>query len=155
MTTDIIVGFPGETDEDYQLTRAMTDRIGFDNAFVFRYSPRKDTPAATMADQVPEAIKEARNQDLLDVVNAHARAGHDALVGQQVEILCEGPSKTNPLRLSGRTPTNKIVVFEGRPRHVGRIFDVRVVHSSGFTLYGECDGLEPLAPATLAEPALA
>ena len=141
ITTDIIVGFPGETEEDYQETRALTDRLGFDNAFVFRYSPRKDTPAATMADQVPEAVKEARNQDLLDVVNRHARAAHDALVGQEVEILCEGPSKTNPRRLTGRTPGNKIVVFEGHPRQVGQIFGVRVVHSSGFTLYGDCAGL--------------
>ena len=139
VTTDIIVGFPGETEEDYQQTRALTDRIGFDNAFVFRYSPRRDTPAATMAGQVPEETKEARNQDLLSVVNAHARARHDALVGEEVSILCEGPSKTNPQRLTGRTPGNKIVVFEGRPRHVGQIFDVRVVRSSGFTLYGECD----------------
>ena len=139
VTTDIIVGFPGETEADYQETRAMTDRIGFDNAFVFRYSPRRDTPAATMPDQLPEEVKELRNKDLLEVVNAHARARHDALVGQRVEILCEGRSKTNPLRLSGRTPTNKIVVFEGGPEHVGRIFDVRVAHSSGFTLYGECD----------------
>ena len=146
VTTDIIVGFPGETEEDYQQTRALTDRIGFDNAFVFRYSPRKDTPAATMADQVPEEVKEARNHDLLSVVNAHAKARPAALVGQHVEILCEGPSKTNPRRLTGRTPQNKIVVFEGHPRQVGQIFDVRVAHSSGFTLYGECDGLET-APA--------
>ena len=74
------------------------------------------------------------------MVNDHAKRKHAALVGQQVEILCEGPSKTNPLRLSGRTRTNKIVVFEGRPRHVGQIFAVKVVHSSGFTLYAEADG---------------
>ncbi len=150
VTTDIIVGFPGETEEDYQLTHALTDRIGFDNAFVFRYSPRKDTPAATMADQVPEEVKEARNHDLLSIVNRHAKARLAACVGTEVEILCEGPSKTNPRRLTGRTPQNKIVVFEGRPRQVGQIFNVRVAHSSGFTLYGECDGLEPvptLAPA--------
>ncbi len=156
VTTDIIVGFPGETDEDYQETRALTDRIGFDNAFVFRYSPRKDTPAATMTDQVPEPIKEARNQDLLNnVVNVHARAKHAALVGREVEILCEGPSKTNPRRLTGRTPGNKIVVFEGHPRQVGQIFPVRVVHSSGFTLYGECDGLaaDGFLTTTTAAPA--
>ncbi len=154
VTTDIIVGFPGETDEDYQQTRALTDRLGFDNAFVFRYSPRKDTPAATMEGQVPEEVKEARNQDLLSVVNAHARARHDALVGARVDILCEGPSKTNPQRLSGRTPANKIVVFEGRPRHVGQIFGVRVVYSSGFTLYGECDDVDHPPAASAAVPEL-
>ncbi len=142
ITTDIIVGFPGETEEDYQATRALTDRIGFDNAFVFRYSQRRDTPAATMDSQLSEEIKEARNQDLLSVVNAHAKAKHAALVGQRVEILCEGPSKTNLLRLTGRTLGNKIVVFEGNPRQIGQVFEVQVVHSSGFTLYGECDVAE-------------
>ena len=73
LTTDIIVGFPGETDEDYAATRASCERVGFDNAFVFRYSPRRDTLAATMTDQVPEPVKAARNQDLLAVVDAHAR----------------------------------------------------------------------------------
>ena len=157
VTTDIIVGFPGETDEDYQETRALTDRIGFDNAFVFRYSPRRDTPAATLPGQIPEEVKEARNQDLLEVVNAHARARHAALVGQEVEILCEGPSKTNPRRLGGRTPGNKPVVFEGHPRQAGQIFGVRVVHSSGFTLYGECAGLAAegfLAPEAAAAAAM-
>ena len=152
VTTDIIVGFPGETEEDYQQTRALTDRIGFDNAFVFRYSPRKDTPAATLADQVPESVKEARNHDLLSVVNRHAKARLAACAGRHVEILCEGPSKTNPRRLTGRTPQNKIVVFEGHPRQVGQIFDVRVAYASGFTLYGECEGLEAVPPSA-AEPA--
>ena len=153
ITTDIIVGFPGETEEDYQQTRALTDRIGFDNAFVFRYSPRKDTPAAAMDGQLSEEIKEARNQDLLSVVNAHAKANHAALVGQRVEILCEGPSKTNPHRLTGRTPGNKIVVFEGRSRHIGQVFELNVVHSSGFTLYGECDLADELPVATEILPA--
>ncbi len=152
VTTDIIVGFPGETEEDYQQTRALTDRIGFDNAFVFRYSPRKDTPAATLADQVPEPVKEARNHDLLSVVNRHAKARLAVLTGQGVEILCEGPSKTNPRRLTGRTPQNKIVVFEGHPRQVGQIFDVRVAHASGFTLYGECDGLETAVSSSADAP---
>ena len=139
LTTDVIVGFPGETEEDYQQTRALVDRIGFDNAFVFRYSPRTNTPAALLDHQLSEETKEARNQDLLEVVNTHARARHAAMVGRRVEILCEGPSRTNPQRLGGRTRTNKIVVFEGRPRHIGQLFDVEIVHSSGFTLYGAAD----------------
>ena len=95
LTTDIIVGFPGETDDDYAATRDLVERVGFDNAFIFRYSQRRDTPAATMAEQVPETVKEERNQDLLRVVDALAEAKGEALVGQRVEILCEGPSKTN------------------------------------------------------------
>ena len=137
ITTDVIVGFPGETDEDYRLTRDLADEIGFDNAFVFRYSPRRDTPAATMEGQLSEELKEARNKDLLDVVNRHVRAKLDELVGTQVEILCEGASKNNPQRLSGRTRTNKIVVFEGADRHIGEIFDVAITAASPSTLYGD------------------
>ena len=142
ITTDIIVGFPGETDEDFQQTRALADTVGFDHAFVFRYSPRRDTPAAAMENQVPEEVKEFRNQDLLAVTNRHARAKLDAHVGRHVEILCEGRSKNNPSRLTGRTRTNKIVVFEGAPRHVGQIFDVRISSASPSTLYGDAVLLE-------------
>ena len=137
ITTDIIVGFPGETEEDYAATRALTDEVGFDNAFVFRYSPRQNTPAATMDGQVPEDIKEWRNKDLLDVVNKHVVRHLGALVGQHVEILCEGVSRNNPQRLSGRTRTNKIVVFEGSPRHIGQLFDVKIERASPSTLYGK------------------
>jgi len=137
VTTDIIVGFPGETEADYLATRELSDRVGFDNAFVFRYSPRRDTPAAAMPDQLSEGEKEARNQDLLGVIDRHARAKLQATVGSCQRILCEGPSKTNPHRLTGRTPQNKIVVFEGEPRHVGSLFDVRIVESLGFSLLGD------------------
>jgi tRNA-2-methylthio-N6-dimethylallyladenosine synthase len=137
LTTDIIVGFPGETDEDYAKTRDFVDRIGFDNAFIFKYSKRKDTPAAQLEQQVPVAIKEARNRDLLELVNTWAKRRADVFVGKEVEILCEGPSKTNPKRLMGRTRGNKIVVFEGDPRHIGQLMKVRITHSSGYTLYGD------------------
>ena len=137
LTTDAIVGFPGETDEDYAATRELVQRIGFDNAFIFRYSPRRDTPAAELGGQVAEAVKEERNQDLLRVIDASAIAKGEALVGQNVEILCEGPSKTNQATLTGRTPGNKIVIFEGGERHIGEIFDVAITRSSGFSLYGD------------------
>jgi tRNA-2-methylthio-N6-dimethylallyladenosine synthase len=137
ITTDIIVGFPGETDDDYAATRSLAEEVAFDNAFVFRYSPRRDTPAATMDGQVPEETKEARNHDLLEVINRHSAAKLAALVGTEVEILCEGPSKTNPDRLHGRTRTNKIAVFEGSPRHIGEIFRVRVDRASASTLYAD------------------
>ncbi len=137
ITTDVIVGFPGETEEDFAATCDLARRVDFDNAFVFRYSPRRDTPAADMPGQLDESVKEERNQRLLEIINASARRKHDALVGQRVEILCEGPSKTNPDRLTGRTRTNKIVVFEGRERHIGQVFDIAITRSTGFTLYGE------------------
>jgi tRNA-2-methylthio-N6-dimethylallyladenosine synthase len=136
ITTDIIVGFPGETEEDYKQTRDLVEEIQFDNAFVFRYSARRDTPAAEMPDQIDEHIKEQRNQDLLRVVNESTRRSGQRLVGRSVEVLCEGPSKTNPARLMGRTRTNKIVVFEGVEKLIGEIVDVHVQRANGFSLYG-------------------
>lgn len=137
VTTDVIVGFPGETEEDYAQTRSLVQKVGFDNAFIFRYSPRKDTPAATMGEQISEEIKEMRNKDLLAIIDDLAKEKSAELVGKLVQVLCEGPSKTNPDTLSGRTPGNKIVVFEGGPRHIGGIFDVKITRSTGFTLYGD------------------
>jgi tRNA-2-methylthio-N6-dimethylallyladenosine synthase len=137
LTTDIIVGFPGETEEDFAQTKALAETVAFDNAFIFRYSPRRDTPAATMGGQLSESVKEARNQELLGVINEIARGKNEALVGKTVQILCEGPSKTNAERLTGRTPQNKIVVFEGGPRHIGEIFELRITRTTGFTLYGD------------------
>src|SRR4030095_15814093 len=102
----------------------------------FRYSPRRDTPAAEMRDQINEHIKEERNQDLLQVVNESTRRSGERLVGHTVEILCEGPSKTNPARLMGRTCTNKIVVFEGSEKLIGELFDVQIQRANGFSLYG-------------------
>jgi tRNA-2-methylthio-N6-dimethylallyladenosine synthase len=136
ITTDVIVGFPGEDEEDYAQTRDLVEEIQFDNAFVFRYSTRRDTPAATMIGQVDERLKEQRNRDLLTVVDASARRANERLVGRDVEILCEGPSRTNAARLMGRTRTNKIVVFDGNPKHVGAIFDVSIKQANGFSLYG-------------------
>jgi tRNA-2-methylthio-N6-dimethylallyladenosine synthase len=137
LTTDLIVGFPGETDEDYAMTRELVDHVGFDNAFIFKYSKRKDTPAAAFEGQVPDPVKEARNRDLLELVNKWAKRRAEPFVGQEVEILCEGPSKTNPNRLTGRTRGNKIVVFEGARRHIGEVMKVRITRSTGYTLYGD------------------
>lgn len=144
ITTDIIVGFPGETDDDYRQTRDLVKEIQFDNAFVFRYSSRRDTPAAKMPDQIDEHVKEQRNQDLLKVVNESNRRILERLVGSRVEVLCEGPSKTNHARLMGRTRTNKIVVFPPSPKRrtggsdevVGQLVNVRIERANGFSLYG-------------------
>ena len=136
VTTDIIVGFPGETDSDYKATRDLVEYLQFDNAFVFRYSPRRETPAAAMPDQIDEATKEARNQDLLAIVNVSARRANEKLVGIRAEVLCEGPSKTNAARLMGRTRTNKVVVFETARERIGEIFDVTIERANGFSLYG-------------------
>jgi len=137
ITTDIIVGFPGETDSDYKMSRDLVEHLQFDNAFVFRYSPRRETSAATMPDQIEESVKEARNQDLLGIINASTRRANEKLVGTRVEVLCEGPSKTNPARLMGRTRTNKVVVFEARENRIGKTFDVAIERANGFSLYGQ------------------
>jgi len=138
ITTDIIVGFPGETEEDFEATRETVRRLDFDNAFVFRYSQRRGTPAAEMDGQLPERVKEQRNQDLLALVNEIAIRKNQAVVGSDQEVLCEGPSKTNAERLSGRTRQNKIVIFDGeRERLQGRLFPVRINETTGYTLYGE------------------
>ena len=146
ITTDVIVGFPGETEIDYKQTRDLVEEIQFDNAFVFRYSPRRDTPAAEMPDQIDERVKEERNQDLLRIVDESTRRAGERLVGCNVEVLCEGPSKTNPARLMGRTRTNKIVVFPPAPgprrtgedsdELVGELVDVQIEQANGFSLYG-------------------
>jgi tRNA-2-methylthio-N6-dimethylallyladenosine synthase len=151
ITTDIIVGFPGETVEDYLETRKAVEAVQFDQAFVFRYSPRKDTPAAEMPDQVPERVKEERNQDLLALVDSIVERKNLAQVGTTQEVLCEGPSRYNAARLSGRTRTNRIVIFDGDPRRMaGQLFDVHITESSGFTLYG--DAVLPSGDASAAAP---
>lgn len=136
LTTDVIVGFPGETEDEYRETRNLVQHIGFDNAFIFRYSPRKDTPAAEMLDQLPDSVKEERNQDLLRVIDGLARAKGEAMVGTRVEVLCEGTSKTNEARLSGRSPDNKIVIFEGGERLIGQILPIQIERAMGFSVYG-------------------
>jgi len=136
ITTDVIVGFPGEDESDYAQTRELVERIQFDNAFIFRYSPRSSTPAADLRDQVPEAAKEQRNQDLLQVVDASAHRANERLVGRDVEILCEGTSPRNAARLMGRTRTNKIVVFEDKQDRAGQIMKINVQQANGFSLYG-------------------
>jgi len=137
ITTDIIIGFPGETEADYAATRELAARVRFDNAFIFRYSPRKDTPAAVMDGQLSETVKEARNHDLLELVDSIGKEKLDALVGKRVQVLCEGPSRNNPNRLTGRTQGNKIVLFEGGERLIGQLVEVEVARASGFCLYGE------------------
>jgi tRNA-2-methylthio-N6-dimethylallyladenosine synthase len=144
ITTDIIVGFPGEEEEDYRQTRSLVEEIQFDNAFVFRYSPRRGTPASEMPDQVDEHVKEERNQDLLEVVNKSNRRILERLVGRQMEVLCEGRSKTNRARLTGRTRTNRIVVFPPSSKRrvsesdelVGELVNVQIERANGFSLYG-------------------
>ena len=136
LTTDVIVGFPGETEEDFAQTLAVYREADFDNAYIFRYSKRKDTPAAELPDQLPEEIKDERNQRLLTLANELGAARYGALVNERVQILVEGPSK-RPERMMGRTRCNKIVVFDGNERHRGELMDVNITRAGSFTLYGD------------------
>ncbi|NBU08878.1 MAG: tRNA (N6-isopentenyl adenosine(37)-C2)-methylthiotransferase MiaB [Proteobacteria bacterium] len=137
LTTDIIVGFPGETDADFAETLSLAREVEFDNAFVFKYSPRRDTPAAAMPNQLPEELIEARHAQLLAVINEIAERKNKACEGRVLQILVEGPSRKNAARLEGRTRANKIVVFEGSERHIGQLMDVKITHAAPFTLYGD------------------
>jgi tRNA-2-methylthio-N6-dimethylallyladenosine synthase len=136
LSTDVIVGFPGETDADFEETRTLFEEADYDMAYVFKYSTRTGTPAATLPDQVPAALKEERNRVLLDILSRNSRRRSESLVGSVQKILVEGPDKTGR-RLSGRTPGNRVTVFEGPRTLIGSLVPVRIVRASVSTLYGE------------------
>jgi len=137
ITTDIIVGFPGETEQDFEETLSLAREVKFDNAYIFKYSQRRDTPAAEMPDQVPQKVREERNQRLLGTVKEIGARKYENFIGRQTQILVEGPSKKNAARMSGRTRCNKIVLFDGTERHRGQIMDLKIMRAGSFTLYGD------------------
>ncbi len=136
VTTDLIVGFPGETDQDFDDTLDLVRRVGFDAAFTFIYSPRSNTRAAGMDCQVPEHVKKQRIQELIKVQNSITWQKNRQMVGQQVEVLVEGPSERDPAKYSGRTTTNKMVNFVGRAE-VGSVQHVNITGAGTWTLRGE------------------
>ncbi|MEO7414852.1 MAG: radical SAM protein, partial [Opitutaceae bacterium] len=135
-STDVIVGFPGETDEDFEQTRQLFEACNYDMAYVFKYSIRSGTPAATMEGQVAEAVKERRNQILLDLLRANSERRNAALLGTVEEVLVDGPDKTGA-RFTGRTRGNRVCVFDADPRLVGQLVPLRIERASVSTLYGE------------------
>ena len=137
ITTDIIVGFPGETEEEFEETVSLCREVQFDNAFVFKYSTRRDTPAATMENQLPRELIEQRHALLLAAIDEMGTRRYEEFVGRTVEVLVEGPSRRNAARLEGRTRCNKIVVFEGGERFRGQLVDLKITRNGSFTLYGD------------------
>ena len=138
VTTDVIVGYPGETEEDFEATRSLMEEAGFDNAFVFKYSPRPGTRAAALPDDVPTAEKERRDQVLLADQERRGLRRNQTLVGTVREVLVEGPSLRNRARWSGRETGNRIVVFEPSvPVAVGTIVPVRITEAHPQILVGE------------------
>ncbi len=140
LTTDIIVGFPGETDEQFEETVSLVQEVGYDSAFTFIYSPREGTPAAGMEDNVPYEVKRDRLIRLNDVLNVYAKRSNERLKGQTVEVLVEGESKNNAAVLAGRTRTNKLVHFEGPKELVGRFVQVKITETPTFYIKGELVG---------------
>jgi tRNA-2-methylthio-N6-dimethylallyladenosine synthase len=137
LTTDIIVGFPGETDEDFRQTLEVVEQVGYDGAFTFLFSPRRGTEAAAIAGGlVPHPLKVARMQELVELVQGKARERAQRFVGRTLEVLVEGPSRTDPERLRGRTRHNKVVNFTGLAAP-GELTDVEIVAATSQTLSGE------------------
>jgi tRNA-2-methylthio-N6-dimethylallyladenosine synthase len=134
-STDVIVGFPGETEEDFAQTRELFETVNYDMAYIFKYSVRTGTPAATLTGQVPEETKEARNQILLGLLEKNSRRRNQLLVGTVQEVLVEGPDKKG-LRLMGRTGGNRTVHFDGSPRLSGELVSIHIDRATTSALYG-------------------
>ena len=135
LTTDIIVGFPGETEEDFERTLEVVDQVAYDGAFTFVFSPRRGTEAATMDGQVPHPVKQERMKRLVDLVQARAKERAQRFVGRTLDVLVEGPSRTDPTRLRGRSRHNKAVNFEGTAQP-GDIVEVEIAKATSQTLLG-------------------
>jgi tRNA-2-methylthio-N6-dimethylallyladenosine synthase len=137
ITTDIIVGFPGETDEDFRETLEVVEEVGYDSAFTFVFSPRRGTEAAAISDGlVSHPVKVARMQELVELVQRRARERAQRFVGRTLEVLVEGPSRTDPERLRGRTRHNKAVNFAGLAAP-GELTEVVILSATSQTLAGE------------------
>jgi tRNA-2-methylthio-N6-dimethylallyladenosine synthase len=144
LSTDLIIGFPGETDADHAKTMKLIEDMRFDNSFSFIFSPRPGTPAASLQDDTPHDVKQARLQQVQQLINAQTHALSDALVGRRVRILVEGPSrqsKPEAPQLMGRTECNRVINFDASPQAMkrlpGQLMDVAVTQRMGFSLRGE------------------
>ena len=135
ITTDIIVGFPGETDADFEETMEVVDEVGYDGAFTFVFSPRRETEAAEMGEQVPHPVKKERMERLVELVQRRATERAERFLGREVEVLVEGPSRKDPSRLRGKTRHNKTVHFDGEGRP-GELVNVEITDSTSMTLGG-------------------
>ncbi len=135
LSTDIIVGFPGETEEEYQQTRDLVEQVGYDDAFVYRYSERPGTAAANLEDDVPEKVKIERLTEIGELVRASGRKRREALIGRTLDVLVESPSTKDPAEVMGRTAAGHIVVFPGRAE-IGALTRVNIQEVRGFTLRG-------------------
>ncbi len=137
ISSDFIVGFPGETEEDFNKMMKLIDDVGFDNSFSFIFSPRPGTPAASLHDDTPHEVKLRRLHHLQAVINDSIKRISESRLGTVQRILVEGPSKRDATELMGRTECNRVVNFVGQPRLIGQLVDVRVTETRSFSLRGE------------------
>ena len=137
LTTDIIVGFPGETEEDFQKTLDVVSKVRYDSIYTFIYSPRKGTPAAVMEEQIPEEIQKERFNRLVDLQNSISKDFNDAMVGKTVKVLVDGKSKNNENVYMSRTENNRIVHFESDKDYTGQFINIKITRGDTFALYGE------------------
>lgn len=140
-STDVIVGFPGETEEDFKATRDLLNEVGFDHSFIFKYSPRQGTKAAEMPDQIPPEVKEERNAILLDDLEKRVAAKLKSAVGSLQQVMAEGVSRRNEKRWSGKTGTARTVVFEpdGGELRPGMLLDIRITRANSVSLFGKIE----------------
>ncbi|MBO5722850.1 MAG: TRAM domain-containing protein, partial [Lentisphaeria bacterium] len=136
-STDVIVGFPGETEEDFNCTKNLMKMVGYDHAFIFKYSPRAGAKSAEWVDDVPQEVKEERNQILLRDLERRSIAGNLSCVGRTLEVMVDGVSPRNPARWSGRTSTARTVVFKyAEGMQPGDIIQVPIERAGRVTLFG-------------------
>ena len=149
-STDIIVGFPGETDEEFEDTCTLFEEVAYDMAFIFKYSIRTGTPAANMGDQIPQEVKEARNQRLLDLLRKSSLARNESLVGTTQEVLIEGKAKRGEL-FQGKTRGYRNCLLPASDRLVGEIVQMKVNRATQSSLYGDLvlSGIEEADTVTL------
>ncbi|RYF36177.1 MAG: TRAM domain-containing protein, partial [Comamonadaceae bacterium] len=147
LSSDFIVGFPGETDEDFGKLMKLVDDVGYDTSFSFIFSPRPGTPAANLHDETPHEVKLQRLQHLQAVLDQSVRAVSDSRQGTVQRVLVEGPSRKDPQLFTGRTDCNRLVLFSGQSRLVGHMVDVRITEASQRSLRGEVLTVDPALAA--------
>ena len=137
LTTDIIVGFPGETEEDFEATLEVLRTVRYDMIFSFIYSPRNGTPAAKMENQISDDVKSSRMKRLLDLQNSISYEKNLETVGKTLRVLCEGPSKNDPDMFTGRAESNKLVHFRADESYIGKFVNIKITRAEPFNLHGE------------------
>ena len=137
LSTDVIVGYPGEDEEDFQQTKDLFIEAGFEMAFIFKYSERSGTSASKLEDQVPQVVKEKRNQELLTILENQSDASNKKLIGSHVDVLVEGKARKGEGTLTGRTPCFRKVIFLADEKLIGEILSIRIDKTSTNTLFGE------------------